>query len=348
MQKFKNILPLLFAFLAFAGCKELYDPEISVEQSTIIIEGRLTNTSGELIVKISKAVGYNSDSTQVPVPNCIVTVKDGGNKIYSLIDNGDGSYSNNSLFAEGGQTYSLNVITADGDEYQSGDQSLPPVYKQDSIYAAKVSKTELVSDKYNGYIKIEKQGIETDVDLSNSNDDSPKCRYVSRVTVLYSYPVDGIPPSTILGWKTFTPSTEINLTTSTYEKTPGLIHKHEVCFFASTLSNYDSRTNVVLRGYIIALKKYNLTTEAYEFYKSEKAQVEASGKIFDPIPAQVYGNIKCVNNPNKSVYGFFEVSNVEKLYYRYNYDGTKLIQTDEFPGFTDSGESNVAPAFWLN
>jgi hypothetical protein len=348
MRKFKNILPLVFALLAFAGCKKLYDPEISVDQSALVIEGRLTNTPGELIVKISKAVSYDSDSSQVPVPNCIVKVKDGENNIYSLTDNGDGSYSNNSLFAQEGQTYSLNVVTADGDEYQSGDQVLPPIYKQDSIYAAKVTKEELVSDSYGGYFKSEKKGIETYVDLSSSSDDSPKCRYTSRVTVLYYYPVEGIPPSTMFGWKTFTPSTEINLTTSTFEKTQGLITKHSLCFFESAISVYDTHTDVALAGFLLALKKYNLTSEAYSYYKSEKEQMEASGKIFDPTPAQVYGNLKCVNNPDKSIYGFFEVTNVEQLYYRYNYAGTQLTQKDGFPEFTDSGGSSIAPAFWFN
>lgn len=348
MRIFKNIIPLFLIFLAFAGCKELYKPEINVNQTAIVIQGMLTNNPGELAVKISRAVPYDSASVQVPVVNCTVSVRDGKGNDYPLTENGSGSYTNTSLYAQPGKLYTLYVVTSEGDVFESEGQLLPPVYKQDSIYGAHVSKSELVPDSYGGYFKTSKPGIETYVDLSSTFDDQPKCRYTSRVTVLFSYALPTLPPKTIFCWRTFTPGTEINVTTSNYEKTQGLIHKHSVCFFETAMSNYDSRPEVVFSGFLLALKKYNLTSEAYNYYKNEKDQMEASGKIFDPIPAQVRGNFKCVNNPGKSVYGFFEVTNVEQLYYRYSSNGTKLISKNWFPEFTDNGETDIAPAFWLN
>jgi hypothetical protein len=322
-MKQKHILILLFTLVAFAGCKQLYDPEITVDQSALVIEARLTSTPGELMVKISKAVNYDSDSADTPVPNCIVTVKEGENKIYFLTDNGDGSYSDTSLFAQEGQTYSLNVVTADGDEYQSGDQVLPPIYTQDSIYTAKVNKEELVyTDE--GYYKTVNPYIEIYANLSSGSTEMPKCMYVPKVTVLYS-----------IGEAHFTSSvnysSEINLTTSTYENTQGSINKHTICVFGSSPSKYSDDPNALINEYKISLTKYSLTPEAYQYYKSEKEQLEATGKIFDPIPAQVHGNIKCVNNIEKSVYGFFEVTNVEKFKYVCSVSWAILTPVDESP-----------------
>jgi hypothetical protein len=46
------------------------------------------------------------------------------------------------------------------------------------------------------------------------------------------------------------------------------------------------------------------------YYKSLDAQMQSEGKLFDPIAAQLTGNIKCITDPNKKVIGFFEASSV--------------------------------------
>ncbi len=348
MRIFKNISLILLVLFILEGCKELYKPEISTDQSAIVIQGMLTNNPGELEVTITKAVPYGSDSKGIPIIDCNVTIKDDKGKIYPLTYNRHGKYTNATLYALEGETYSLNVVTADGDEFRSDNQTLPPKYKQDSIYGAKVSIPEFIPDSYGGYFKSTKQGTETYVDLSSGSTDLPKCLYTSRVTVLYYYVKMGLPPTTIYCWTTFTPSNEINLTTSTFDKTQGIIQKHPLCFFETLLNKYDPRPDVNLSGFLIAVKKYNLTPGASRYYKAMKEQMEASGKIFDPIPSQVRGNIKCTNNPEKIVYGLFEVTNIEQLYYRYNSNGTSLTARSGFPEFTDRGETDTAPAFWMN
>jgi hypothetical protein len=282
------------------------------------------------------------------VSNCKVSIKDTWGNNYPLFEVGEGTYMNNSLFAKENETYSLNVVTPDSQIYQSQSQKLPPFYKQDSIYGAQVTKTVLESNSDGTFYNSEQKGIETFIDLSSESGDVPKCRYSSRVTVMYTYGIGSAPPITISCWQTFTPEGSLNLTNSSYGKTKGIIKEHSICFFQSSLNKYDSRLYVSLFGFLVAFKKYNLSPEAYEFYKKEKEQIEASGKLFDPIPSQVLGNIKCLSNPSNSVYGFFEVTSVEQFYIRYSAGGTKLTRQSAIPGFVDFGETDKRPAFWLN
>jgi hypothetical protein len=53
-----------------------------------------------------------------------------------------------------------------------------------------------------------------------------------------------------------------------------------------------------------------MNNDSYLFYKGANDQLAATGKLFDPVTAQLYGNMKCTNNPSKVVLGLFEVSSV--------------------------------------
>jgi hypothetical protein len=68
-----------------------------------------------------------------------------------------------------------------------------------------------------------------------------------------------------------------------------------------------------------------MNRESYRFYKSANAQLEITGKIFDPIASQLLGNMKCINHPEKKVLGLFEASSVVKRAY--------LVKKDQFKDF---------------
>jgi len=64
--------------------------------------------------------------------------------------------------------------------------------------------------------------------------------------------------------------------------------------------------------YYLRVNQYTMNSDSYRFYKDANTQLSASGKIFDPIAAQLYGNMKCINNSSKVVLGLFEVSSVKQ------------------------------------
>jgi hypothetical protein len=61
------------------------------------------------------------------------------------------------------------------------------------------------------------------------------------------------------------------------------------------------------------------------YYKSLYGQIQSEGKIFDPVAAQLNGNIKCITDPEKKAIGFFEASSVS--YSEYVVDLRNLVNS---------------------
>ncbi len=66
------------------------------------------------------------------------------------------------------------------------------------------------------------------------------------------------------------------------------------------------------RMYSLNVKQMGLTEEAYTYWLNLYKTTENTGGLFDPLPGQVYGNIKCISNPDLKAVGFFSGSTVEE------------------------------------
>jgi hypothetical protein len=348
MQKYYIVI---LGFILFLSCKEVYEPDTENGNTALVIQGLMTNIPGQLAVRITKAVPYDSANSYLAVRNANVFVYDDLGNMVMLTDNGSGLYENASAKCESGRKYFLKVSAPDGNIYESIIQSLPQKISQDSIYAGNVVRNIYVPDASGDYFKTQAKGMETFADLNSNSSEFPKVRYDVRYTVLYVFVPPGMPdPPTYYCWRTFNANSSINITSSKFEKTVGLVTKHNLAFFRTNMYEYDQREGAFLAGWLLHVKKYSLNTDAHQFYLKAKSQLEASGKIFDPVPSQILGNIKCVTDPKKLVFGFFEISYAEQLYYRYDIGKAPigLIEKDGFPEFTNEGESeDIAPAFWF-
>jgi len=56
------------------------------------------------------------------------------------------------------------------------------------------------------------------------------------------------------------------------------------------------------------LNQFTITKEGSKFWRSVKSQSEASGKLFDPIEDQIYGNIHCVSDSSIIAFGYFNTA----------------------------------------
>ena len=116
-------------------------------------------------------------------------------------------------------------------------------------------------------------------------------------------------------------------------------------------------TGTIQRNYyenkrIVRINQFRLNDDSYTYYKGVENQSAADGKMFDPLPAQLYGNITCKSDPETLVLGFFEVSSVSTRSWsvlRYGpaypilFTGVPNIYPPQ-RGFT----IDKAPDFWIN
>lgn len=339
---------LIIASFVLFSCRQVYDPDVEADITVITVEGVLTDIPGQTFVKISKTVPYDSANKVNPVKGALVSIIDDQGTINPLFEVEPGTYLEPSLAAVEGRSYYLRVET-DKNFYQSSLQEVPESFKQDTIYLENVVKKVLTPNFYGKLVEYDIEGIETFIDINSNDVIFPKCKYDVSVTVLYSYTVMGGQPVTFYGWGTFNPNKTVNLTSSKFEKSNGIISKHSIGFFSKNVHSYVDQEFAVINGFLIGINKYNISDQTHKYYQEIVNQLEVKGRIFDPMPAQLHGNIKCINDSEKLAFGYFEVSTLEKYYYRVVIDkvGVKLIPKDKFPEFSPHGlTTSNPPAFW--
>jgi ribosomal protein L20A (L18A) len=136
-------------------------------------------------------------------------------------------------------------------------------------------------------------------------------------------------PGLYYGWKKYYPNEILNLNDSKLNNIEE--NKHSLAFCPID-TNYFSIINEELvfnkrllwfkvnslYYFAITVKKYQINSDVYQYYKDLNVQLEAKNRIFDPISFQVRGNIFCVSDAEEPVLGVFEVSSVMARTYSFS------------------------------
>jgi hypothetical protein len=238
------------------------------------------------------------------------------NNYYPLSDGGKGNYTLLSSFkAKIGNSYKLHIETTDGNIYESNVETLLPPQTYDSIRGYYASQNYMDADKnYNST-----DGADIRVDLFTSvskNVTPPLCRFNTNVTVQYTYE-EAVTDTTTwhwfyFGWRVFNVNVNENITDERSVSTSTAIKNHSLGFMPFGISGYGigMPPATIVRYYYVRLNQFTINSDSYNFYKEANTQLASSGKLFDPVTSQLYGNMKCINNPSKIVLGLFDVSSV--------------------------------------
>jgi hypothetical protein len=307
--------------LCTTGCSEIYYPKVTSGNDFLVVDGCITNSNGPFVIKLSKAVKYSADSvtTPDPVSQASLTITDNNNASYALTETSPGKYTTpSSLVPQVGNSYKLHIKTAEGNIYESDYQKIPKPTSYNNIQSYNVTESFLDSHKS----LQTTTGADIRIDLSNSSSaENIKCRFTTNLTVQYMYTSESYTNYCIayqcFGWETgLSLENNVNITDESNSDSNNSIVNHKVGFVPFALPAYQAAGDLLSVGqlstlyYYLKINQYTLNDATFAFYKTAKAQLSASGKIFDPIASQLYSNIKCTNNPSKLALGFFEASSV--------------------------------------
>jgi hypothetical protein len=317
MRIIKHISLVVSMLGIFARCTEIYVPDINSSTKALVVEGLITDGSGPFTVKLTEAVSFTADSALNAryVSGAKVNVSDSLNNISQLIETGRGIYSLPTSFkANVGNSYKLQIETIDGNIFESSFEKLLPPQTYDNIQG--VFSSEKYIDKSNNTRIV--NGADMRVDLFGSvpaTEKTPSCRFKSDITVQYTFTYN-MPDTTdwhwfVYGWESFDLNSTENITDEKTVDGSAVIRNHSLGFApVGTLSyGYNVPENTIVT-YYLRINQYTLNNRAFNYYKAANNQLAATGKIFDPVTSQLYGNMKCINNPSKVVLGLFEVSSV--------------------------------------
>jgi hypothetical protein len=310
----------------FSACQEVYNPDVDLDLSVLTVDGLLTDNAESYHIHLQMALPTDSSGIGTPVSGAEVSVTDDLSHIYHFNETVNGNYvSGNSVFAvQPGRKYTLRINTIDGNQYESTAQELIPNKEIDKIYGRLTFKPFVWKNQNGEYVRIDNEGVETFIDFFSNPGQSFTFKFNATLLIEYTY-LDGLSDDPLKktkywAWGKWDLNENINITETKYQNGNNEIIAHPLPFFPVEKSWYSLepglwKINFQVVHWILIIDQFRLNEDSYSFYKKTREQLAAEGKLFDPIAAQINGNIRCTNNPSRLVLGNFEVSSKETVTY---------------------------------
>ena len=121
----------IFLLLAFGSCTKVIDLKLGNNTGKLVIEGNITDTAGQQIIKLSTNVPFSNTNTYPPVTGATISVSDQNGNTYPFTEGPSGTYSNTQLTGIPGNTYIMTVAT--GGKTYTATSMMPAVISLDSL-----------------------------------------------------------------------------------------------------------------------------------------------------------------------------------------------------------------------
>jgi len=348
----KQLPYLLSLLIFFVSCEEVFMPSIDKIEGQLVVESLITNDTAQNYVRLLKTFGFYDDKPQSKVEGARVSlVKNDGSSIVG-IENSPGYFHFNTT-PEVGQKYKLKILF-NNDIYESETVTMPPIPSVSNFYTGHVSVQEYINDGYGNPVAHEIAGRELYVDIPITDELSHYRFKTSAVLEWYYLPPEigpppPPPPPPVYGWGKYYENGNFNIAgqekfilTEKIEKQPLM----KLTYEPQTLIEPDS----LPVGWIVILDEYGTSQGSYDFHEKLNSQFDATGALFDPVETQIYGNISCITDPSKRVFGYFDLnSHRQYRYYLFFSNRNAEVLPREifrYPHIPDRGQKIGTPPDW--
>jgi hypothetical protein len=311
-------LSMFFLFLVLLGisCIEEYSFESQDPGRLLTVEGRITTQLKKHRIRLSRASQYGPDFNGLNRPESLaaVLIRDDLGKTISLEEISPGVYETaDFVSAEIGRSYNLEIITFTGRRYISLPETIVPVPQIDSLsYRSIRSATtnRLLSDV----------GVQVIAHFRDPGDVKNYYYWAGNEStyVLLTQPEDYTLP----------------ITHPTCPRCPSPKPCCSLCFrkeqpVVNIYASDDNEFNGLAQSRIIAyipddglrfLDTYryegsnlSINERGHRFLKLVDQQINLTGSVFDPPPANIRGNIISLDDSNETVLGYFFASDEQPI-----------------------------------
>lgn len=287
---------LFFCLLAaLSGCIEPYEPPVrDVPESFVVVDGFI-NSQGVSTIKLSRTINLSADTVPPAELGATVYIEAEDGIRYDLpqpnflTTQNAGTYTSAYLTLDPQKKYRLHFTTAAGREYASDFvpvKTTPPI---DNITW-----------------QPQEDGLQLYVNSHDASNNTQYYRWRYEETWEYNsayltsleYRDGGIEfrnDNIYVCWNTV-PSSTIKISSTTR------LNQDVVADYPLVTV---PRNSVKLgRRYSILVKQYALSQEEYVYYELLRKNTENIGTLFDPLPTQLTGNVRCVTDAAEPVIGF--------------------------------------------
>jgi Domain of unknown function (DUF4249) len=307
----RHLLLIFGALFLLSSCEtEIEDFQTQNLSSAIVVYGEISNVDGPYNVRLNYVSAYSPyDATQFtgqPITDANVRIVDGNGKETAYYEKSKGYYLSPAGFkGEVGQKYKLRIKLLDGKTIESAFQTITPSPTlAEFTYSFKdAAKVEDMRFPLTASIK----------DPKATEDYYFVKRQDFRQFLLTCPPPPAppapVPPCNCVCW-------QAPQNTQPYLLDDFLLSGKNLSLDLGQLP-YEDFTD-----WVVQLDVYSISKEAHTYWKRLEDQRKLSGGIFDKVPAQIIGNLKCTSEPSQEVLGFFMVGGLTQ----------KRLQVDRFNG----------------
>ncbi len=281
----KQLFLNISLILVFSTCVKPYYPEISKYEHVLVIDGTLTDDGTPPIVNISYSTNVNSSNVEKVAGANVYILTSNGQK-YNLTENGQGIYTyTQAMFpVTVGVLYQL-VVEYDGHVFKSTME--------------KILSSSAITD-ISFQVKTDSKGV--DLYISSEESDSASRYYLWKLTETWKF------RSPIYSYKKSV-NKEYCYATSIDGFRLGTTENYSQNRFKNYPLLYIPISSPKLYyRYSILVEQYSISRSTYVYLNHVKNVNEAGGSLFDPIPANMNGNITSETAP---VIGNFQVSSLK-------------------------------------
>jgi hypothetical protein len=362
----KKLFIFLSLLLMISACQDVMDPNIDKMPVSLVVEGKISTRQGGNKISISTTKSFNESFYISWVTGLEVYVIDNnGLRIDFLETTENGEYvtdSNPSSLAKTGNSYTLYIKSKDGTTYQSTPQIVTECSETDLVHLENSVETILTENTYGDILELKNNGS---LIYANTSGILPEKNYYLFRSFGYieNRAIVSVPNTSDI---TIYQHMQIPFkylsfisTGNADEFSDKSIRKNKLVFVPEDVYlNFEPvippKGKILYRyfdGFIIATEQLSLNEEAYNFWEQLKRQLNASNKIFDPMPTQISGNLRCTSDPEKKIYGIFFATD-SKIRYDYLYINKKhkafSKEIDSIPElYLDGIRDEHLPAGWI-
>src|SRR5665648_11373 len=346
----KRLIYFYLLIFLLSSCEEKYIPRIDNIEGQLVVEAQITNDTTKNFVHLTKTTSfYDKQNSAVVTGASVDLIEINGRTIHGKV-NGPGFFTFSSVPLSG-KNYKLRIIIQNY-TYESEVVTMPPIPSILSFYTGHIERKEYLTDGYGVPMAYQVKEREIYIDAPMTAELS-NYRFNTRAVLEWSwYPasVFGPPPPAHFGWQAHYPNSDFNIAGPKKFSQTGKIEKHPIMTLPYNAKELFLKPDSVMNGWIMIIDQYGTSNGSYEYHEKLNSQFAADGSLFDPIQTQIYGNITCISDPSKIVFGYFDLNSYRQYrYYLYISNPNAAViqrQIFNYPLITEEGDVKFTPPVW--
>ncbi|MBF9235857.1 DUF4249 domain-containing protein [Hymenobacter sp. BT683] len=281
---------LIWCLALLMGCTDSYLPEALESPPNYLVVDGFLNAQGVTTVRLSRTYAVDSKAVAPAELRANAFIEDEAGARLGLREGVAGAYVSAPLVLDPAKKYRLRVLTQAGQDYAS---EFVPVKLTPPIDAVAWRATP--------------EGVDVLVDTHDDQNASQYYRWDYEETWEINPPyrpnveyVNGqmrdivVPYPTICWGSALSTAIQIDKTTALSQD---VVSGFRVRRLARTSERLTSR-------YSVLVQQHALTKEEYAYWELLRKNTESLGSLFDPQPAQLTGNVRCLSAPDQLALGF--------------------------------------------